>query len=147
MTDAERMLIEFEGAGPMRGGMHVPYADSLGVLTIGYGHNLEHGIPHDIVLMLFYGDMAKALDAVHANISDACYDALSRPRQLVCISMGFQFGKAGLAKWPHFLSALHAGQYEVAAEALLDSKVAKEQAPGRFTTLATMMRNSTSKWV
>ena len=146
MSDLESMLMSFEGAGPQRDGHHFPYQDSEGMTTIGYGHNLEaKGLPHDLIMMLFRADIADALDAVRSNFS--CYDKLSRPRQLVLVSMGFQFGKAGLAKWPRFISAVHLGRYDEAAEHLLDSKVAKEQAPIRFKKLAQMMRDDTSEWV
>lgn len=140
------MLMHFEGTGIYSDGIHYPYQDSEGVWTIGYGHNLEaKGIPHDTALMLFRGDIADAVDAVRHNFS--CYDQLSRPRQQVLISMGFQFGKAGLAKWPRFIAAVHLGKYDEAAEHLLDSKVAREQAQTRFKILASMMRDDTSQWV
>ena len=145
MTDLESMLMSFEGGGPYHDGCHFPYLDGEGKLTIGYGHNLDaKGLPHDLVMMLFRGDVADALDAVRHNFS--CYDQLSRPRQQVLCSMGFQFGKSGLAKWPRFISAVHLGRYDEAADELLDSKVAKEQAPVRFKKLAQMMRNDVSEW-
>lgn len=146
MNDIESMLLYFEGSGPQRDGCHFPYPDSEGVQTIGYGHNLDaKGLPHDLVLMLFRADIADAIDAVRYNFS--CYDQLSRPRQLVLTSMGFQFGKSGLAKWPRFISAVHLGHYDEAAEQLLDSKAAREQAPTRFKILAQMMRENVSQWV
>ncbi len=146
MTDAETMLMQMEGTGPISDGRFMPYLDSVGVWTIGYGHNLEaKGLPHDLGMMLFRSDIADALDAVRYNCS--CYDQLSRPRQLVMISMGFQFGRIGLSKWVHFLSSLHLGKYDDAAEQLLDSKVAKEQAQSRFRQLAMMMRTNTSAWI
>ena len=146
MTDLEQMLMQQEGTGPMRDGKFFPYQDTEGIWTIGYGHNLEaKGIPTDLGMMLFKGDVADAIDAVRSNFS--CYDQLSRPRQLVLASMGFQLGKAGLAKWPRFIAAVHLGKFEEAADHLLDSKVAKEQAPGRYQTLARMMRENVSEWV
>ena len=145
MTDLEQMLRYFEGTGPQHDGAFFPYQDGEGVCTIGYGHNLEaKGLPADIVNMLFKADIADALDAVRHNFS--CYDQLSRPRQLVLCSMGFQFGKAGLAKWPNFIAAVHLGKYDEAADHLLDSKVAREQAPLRFKKLANMMRHDVSEW-
>lgn len=146
MTDLEQMLMQQEGTGPMRDGKFFPYQDTEGIWTIGYGHNLEaKGIPSDIAMMLFKGDVADAIDAVRFNFS--CYDTLSRPRQLVLVNMGFQFGKAGLAKWVRFIGAVHLGHYDDAADHLLDSKVAREQAPRRYKTLARMMKDNTSEWL
>jgi GH24 family phage-related lysozyme (muramidase) len=140
------MIRQMEGTGPMKGGTYFPYLDTEGLITIGIGYCLErNGLAADIVERLFKESLAEALDAVRHNFS--CYDQLSRPRQLVLCSMGFQFGKAGLAKWPRFISAVHLGKYDEAADHLLDSKVAKEQAPMRFKTLAKMMRESSSEWV
>lgn len=147
MTDLEAMLMYFEGTGPQRDGSFFPYYDTADPprLTIGYGWNLtDNGLPADIVNILFKASIANALDAVRHNFS--CYDQLSRPRQQVLVSMGFQFGRAGLAKWPNFISAVHLGRYEEAAEHLLDSKVAREQAPTRFKLLAKMMREDVSQW-
>ena len=146
MTDLEQMLMQQEGTGPMRDGKFFPYQDSELIWTIGYGHNLEaHGIPADMAMMLFKGDIADAIDAVRHNFS--CYDQLSRPRQLVLVSMGFQLGRAGLAKWPRFIAAVHLGKFDEAADHILDSKAAREQAPVRYKQLAAMMRNNESPWI
>ena len=146
MTDLQQMLMAMEGSGPMRDGRFFPYVDTVGKLTIGYGHNLDdNGIPSDIAMMLFNGDIANALDIVRHHFS--CYEQLSRPRQLVLVSMAFQFGKAGLAKWPRFIGAVHLGKWDEAADELLDSKVAREQAPVRFKQLSKMMRDNVSEWV
>jgi len=146
MTDAQAMIMELEGTGRQVNGQFMPYQDLVGKLTIGYGHNLDdNGIPSEVANLLLQADLANAIEAVRANCS--CYDQLSRPRQLVLISMGFQFGKEGLSKWPRFLGAVHLGNFDEAAEELLDSKAAKVQAPVRFHILATMLRENVSQWV
>ena len=145
MTDLEAMLMQQEGTGP-RGphGEFLPYHDSLGKLTIGYGHLVEKGLPSDIALMLFRSDIADALDDVRHNCS--CYDQLSRPRQLVMVSLAYNLGRERLSKFVRFLGALHLGHYEEAADELLNSKAAT-QAPGRYRQLAQMMRTNESEWV
>jgi lysozyme len=158
MTDIEMMLMQQEGTGPMRHGRFFAYADCCGkewkfchceekgFLTIGYGHNLDaNGLSSDLVVMLLKIGIANAIEAVRYSFS--CYDQLSRPRQLVLISMALNLGKAGLAQWPRFIAAVHLGHWDEAAEHLLDSKAAQKQAPERYTQLATMMRTGTSEWV
>lgn len=145
MTDLEQMLMRQEGTGP-RGphGEFLPYSDSVGKLTIGYGHLVEKGLPSDIALMLFHADIADAIGDVRHNCS--CYDNLSRPRQLVMISLAYNLGRTGLGKFVRFLGALHLGHYDEAADELLNSKAAS-QAPSRYQQLAMMMRHNFSEWV
>jgi lysozyme len=145
MSDIEDMLNAQEGTGPMRDGRYFPYQDSEGIWTIGCGHNLEaQGISKDVQRMLLMEDIANAFEAVHHNCS--CYDQLSRPRQLVMISLAFNLGRTGLGKFVRFLGALHLGKYDEAADELLSSKAAS-QAPSRYQQLAHMMRHDVSEWV
>ena len=88
MTDAQQMLMSQEGTGPRdEHGRFLPYEDSVGKLTIGYGHLIEKGIPADVANMLFQCDLADAIEDVRHCFS--CYDQLSRPRQLVLCSMAY----------------------------------------------------------
>jgi GH24 family phage-related lysozyme (muramidase) len=97
MTDLEQMLIEQEGTGPMVGGRFFPYKDSLGKLTIGYGRCIEDvGISHDEATFLFKEDIANA--ANNARRLCSIFDELSRPRQLVIMSMAFNLGYTGFAR-------------------------------------------------
>ena len=145
MTDMEQMLMEQEGTGPMSDGKFFPYVDSVGKTTIGYGHNIDDkGIPADMALLLFHADIADAIQDVRYNCS--CYDALSRPRQLVMVSLAFNLGRQGLSRFVRFLGALHLSKWDEAADELLDSNAA-QQAPTRYKQLATMMRDNVSQWV
>ena len=145
MNDLERMLIDQEGSGPMSGDRFYPYVDTVGKTTIGYGHNLDaKGIPAEVVQILFREDIADAiLDVRHVC---SCYDSLSRPRQLVMVSLAFNLGRERLSRFVRFLGALHLGKWDEAAEELLDSKAAT-QAPTRYRQLARMMREDRSEWV
>lgn len=146
MSDLEAMLIAQEGTGPRdEHGTFLPYPDSVGKLTVGYGHLVDKGLPSEIALMLFRADIADALEDVRHCFS--CYDQLSRPRQLVLISLAFNLGRAKLNKFVRFIGAVHLGKWDEAADELLDSKAAREDAPFRYKQLAQMMRTSTSQWV
>ena len=145
MTDLQTMLMSQEGTGPRdQHGRFLPYPDSLGKLTIGYGHLVEKGVPPDIALMLFNTDIADALDDVQHVCS--CYDQLSRPRQLVLVSLAYNLGREKLSQFVRFLGAIHLSHWEEAADELLNSKAAK-QAPERYSQLATMMRTDLSLWL
>jgi lysozyme len=146
MTDLQTMLMSQEGTGPRDAhGRFLPYEDSLGKLTIGYGHLVAKGLPPDIALMLFQCDIADAIEDVRHCFS--CYDQLSRPRQLVLVSMAFNLGRERLSKFTHFLGAVERGAWSEAADEILDSKAAREDAPSRYKALADMMRTDTSQWV
>ena len=147
MTDAQQMLKQQEGTGPLRDGRFFPYQDAEGIWTIGYGHNLEaKGLPMDFAEMLFRGDIADAVEDIRHNFS--CYDQLSRPRQLVLISMAFNLGRMRLAKFVRFIGAVHRGDWDDAANEMLDSDAARNPLlKRRYETLATMMRENVSQWV
>lgn len=146
MIDVELMLMAQEGCGPKLDGRFMPYADSKGLVTIGYGRCLDRkGINDAEATMLFHSDIADALDDVRHVCS--VYDQLSRPRQLVLISMAFNLGRDGLEKWPRFLGAVHKGDWEEAADEIIDSKAYKIDAPLRYRQLEKMMRLNVSEWI
>lgn len=139
-TDAHQMLMEQEGLR-----LKV-YLDSLGIETIGVGRNLrDKGISKDEAMALLDSDLADAMDDVRHCFS--CYDNLSRPRQLCLISMAFNLGRERLEKFVRFIHYVHLGDYDNAANEILDSKAAKEDAPLRYKQLADMMRENKSIWV
>lgn len=139
------MLMQQEGTGPRdEYGRFLPYPDSVGKLTIGYGHLVDKGIPSDVALLLFNSDIVDALDDVRHCFS--CYDQLSRPRQLVLVSMAYNLGREGLNKFVRFIGAVHAFDWEEAAAQIENSRAAM-QAPLRYKELARMMRMNTSQWI
>ena len=146
MTDLERMLIEQEGTGPLVNGRFMPYKDSVGKLTIGYGRCIEDvGISQDEAILLFKDDIANAANDARRLCS--IFDELTRPRQLVLMSMAFNLGYAGFSKWPRFWDAIHRRDWQEASDQILDSKAARQDAPARYRQLARMMRDDFSSWV
>ena len=140
MTDIEAMLRHHEGE------RLTPYVDSVGKVTIGIGRNLtDKGISAEECRSFLYRDIADAMEDVLHCFS--CYDQLSRPRQLVLVSMAYNLGRAKLAKFVRFIGAVHLGKWDEAADELLDSKAAKQDAPARYQQLAKMMRENVSVWV
>ena len=109
MTDAEAMMIHDEGERLKM------YQDSVGKWTVGIGHNLtDKPISKIASRMIFMDDLADAIDDVHACC--ACYNTLSRPRQLVLINLAFNVGRTGLSKFVKFLDAIQASLHEDADE-------------------------------
>ena len=122
-----------------------PYLDTVGKLTIGVGRNLDDkGLSRNEALDLLQNDINDAIEDVRHCCS--IYDELSRPRQLVLISMAFNMGREGLSRFIRFLDALHANDWERAADEMMRSKWAT-QVGTRATTLAAMMRSNTSEWI
>jgi lysozyme len=146
MTDLQAMLMAQEGTGPMRDGRFFPYADTRQLITIGYGRCLDRkGLSDAEAMMLFQSDIADAVDDVRHVCS--VYDQLSRPRQMVLVSMAFNLGRDKLGGFVHFLGAVHRADWDEAAEEILNSKAAKVDAPSRYKTLAQMMRENVSQWL
>jgi lysozyme len=119
-----------------------PYRDGRGVLTIGYGFNLESdGLTteeSDSVLdwRVFhrYGELLIALPWVK-QLDDA--------RQGVLLNMAYNLGVHGLLEFAVTLQNVKAGDYEAAADAMLKSAWA-DQVGARAQRLALQMR--TGEW-
>jgi lysozyme len=146
MNDVESMIVSQEGTGPIVNGRFMPYQDSLGKWTIGYGRCIEDvGISAEEARILLMADIAIAANDARRLCS--IYDELTRPRQLVLISMAYNLGYSRLSKFVRFLDALHQRNWNEATDHLLDSKAARSDAPSRYAQLARMMREDTSAWV
>ena len=115
---------------------HKPYRDSLGVLTIGIGRNLERGLSKEEIEYLFLCDIANVQNQVTKL---AVWPKLSDDRRAVLFNMAFQLGFRGLLNFRRMLDALGADDYERAADEMLDSRWA-EQTPERAHELAAIMR-------
>lgn len=114
------------------------YEDTLGYLTIGYGHNLDaKGITPEAAEFLLKADILEVILQLNEHLS--WWDTLSVNRQAVLIDMCFNLGIQGLLKFEHTLNLIRAGQFEAASEAMLQSLWAR-QVKGRARTLSQMMK-------
>lgn len=125
-------LKEAEGRSPRM------YEDTLGNLTIGYGHALKTGPPLSDAAMdqILEDDLA---DAENRCRRFAWFDQLDDVRQAVIVEMAFNLGLGGLAGFRKMIDALIAARYDEAAEELLDSRYAR-QVGARARRLAEEMR-------
>jgi lysozyme len=108
-----------------------PYRDSVGILTVGYGHNLEatgEPIPAFITEQkaqeYFLADYAKAMNACMVTVPG--FPTLGDPRRGVMIDMAFNLGQAGLARFRKMLACIGRQDWPGAAREMIDSKWARQ---------------------
>jgi len=119
-----------------------PYVDSVGKTSIGVGRNLDDvGVSKDEAMYMLENDMnmAEQLAARHHF-----YLLLNEPRRAVIVSMVFNMGLAGFSGFKSMIAAITAGDFDRAAEEMLNSKWAT-QVKRRSIELAYMMR--TGEWI
>lgn len=129
----EQMLERHEGCRA------TPYIDSVGAQTIGIGHNLHKPLSRAAIMQIFRDDLADATnECLHAF---PWFADLTEVRQYAVVDMCFNLGLPRLLKFTKFLTAMDRGDYEAAANEMLDSLWAK-QVKGRAVELAGMIRGS-----
>jgi lysozyme len=98
-----------------------PYYDTATPprLTIGCGRNLSNvGISMDEALYMLDADMAK----VHVACDNyPWFKKLSDAREAAMMDLVFNLGYAGIAKFPKFLTAMSVGNWNDAANELVNS--------------------------
>jgi len=117
------------------------YQDSNGFWTIGVGRLIDErkggGLSSDEIAFLLDNDIKERTELLDRDFE--WFQPLDEVRQAVVISMMFQVGS--LDKWPKFCSAMADGDYDRAAKEMLNSRVAREQAPRRWERQAKMMES------
>ena len=116
------------------------YIDSVGVPTVGYGHALLQGskIPHVVAELLFDQDFDIAVKD-YEILTLRWSINLEPVRRGVLINMLFNMGMSRVSKFQKMLTALQAGDYDKAADEMLDSRWAT-QVGKRADELANTMR-------
>lgn len=115
-----------------------PYRCPAGKLTIGYGTNLDEGLDDDEAMFLLEHRTAHAIADCLRTFP--WFATLDLARQGVVVQLRYQLGLAGLLEFRRLLAALARGDYAVAAAQLLDSKLAREDAPARTARHARTLR-------
>lgn len=130
-------LRRHEGTGPQRRGRFLPYTDTVGKLTLGYGRNLEDvGLSQTEADFLLDNDIDERVRALASLFP--WFVTLDEVRQRALVDMAFM-GILKLLGFKKMLNALERGDYETAATEALDSRWA-EQVKGRADTVAHMLR-------
>lgn len=116
-----------------------PYLDTVGVWTVGYGHNLNEPITEEDARQILISDIKKAINGcIHAY---PWFMELTQQRQYAMIDLAFNMGIPRLNGFKKFLAAMQMGNYDEAAYHLTDSLWAK-QVKGRSLEVANMIRGS-----
>jgi lysozyme len=123
MRDIPKRLIEQVKRD--EGFRQYPYADSVGVQTIGYGRNLQDvGIRESEAAELLINDLSAAWDDCQRLIP--CFKDLDDARKAALVNMAFNLGISRLAGFRGMLAALAVDDWETAAREALDSRWAKQ---------------------
>lgn len=119
------------------GKSYTVYIDSVGLRSVGYGRCIDR-VPfsQDEIDLMFENDFRRAQDAAETFF---VYSQLNRARRGVLVEMCYQMGPGGVETFAKFLDAAMAGDYDTAADEMLDSKWAR-QTPARARALAKMFR-------
>ncbi len=118
------------------------YLDSVGVATIGVGHNLrDRGISDRAIDVILEDDLLETERELITGLP--WVTELAGTRYGVLVMMAFNLGVPGLLGFHTMLAAAQAGDWEQAAAAMLDSTWSS-QVGARATRLALMMR--TGAW-
>jgi len=117
-----------------------PYKCPAGKWSIGYGRNLEDvGITDYEAEVMLDTSLGQAMEDLRTI---PWFHLLDDVRQAVLIDMRYNLGMAGLRKFKKTLAAIAAGDYETAADQMLDSQWAR-QVGDRALRLSEMMRRGT----
>ena len=116
------------------------YVDSVGMVTIGVGRNIDRrgpGLSTDECMYLLENDIAR----VARELDAACpwWRQMSDDRQGVLMNMCFNLGIAALLQFHNTLGAMMRGNYDAAAEGMEESKWYK-QVGARAARLVDRMR-------
>lgn len=135
-----------------------PYICPAGKLTIGIGRNTEenpftkeelarignwkNGITREQAYWLCQNDIERCIKELRNNL--IWFEKLDAERKYALVDMCFQLGIIGLLKFKRTLGSIAKGNYELAAEQVLESKYAK-QTPDRAKRISNLIK--TGRWV
>lgn len=121
--------------------LHV-YSDHLGFLTLGVGRLVDQrkggGISQDESRYLLANDIRRCMAIARQW---EWFDKLNWQRQGVIVCMLFQLGARGVANFKKMIAALDRGDYEAAADEMLDSGW-HTQTKERCERMAQIMRSN-----
>ena len=119
------------------------YDDSLGIPTIGYGFAIKDlTLDEDIAEEILIRKLEKLKRNATARFK--WLEVMPVEVQEVILNMCYQLGVTGTSKFRKAISALQEGDWEEAANEMLDSLWAR-QTPNRAKELSDIIRNQVEK--
>lgn len=116
------------------------YQDSLGIWTIGVGHNIqEKGISPAVMELMLDEDIEEAIVELKRSVS--FFSKMPEQVQEALVNLSFNMGIPRLMQFKKTLAYLRDGDFEAAADELLDSRYA-EQVGRRADEVAEMIRSA-----
>jgi len=117
------------------------YRDTLGNLTVGYGHLLSEGsvVPDHVCHLLFDYDLAMAISDF-MRLPKSTIDHLNKARRSVIVEMIFNMGLPKVLQFVKMWEAIKSNDFNKAADEMLDSNWAR-QVKSRAVVLANIMRS------
>lgn len=116
----------------------LPYKCTAGKLTLGVGRNIEdRGISKETAMQMLDEDIEICLNELMERLN--YFETLPTEVQETLVNLCFNMGISRLMKFQLMLGAIEAGQYELAAKELLDSRYAR-QVGKRAEELADILR-------
>ena len=118
------------------------YVCTAGAITVGVGRNIDAdagglGISEDEAQLMLKNDITRCINELE-NLS--WFNDLDSKRQSVIIHLNFWIGTPRMLMFKNMITALQAGDFNLAASELLDSKLARD-IPARATRLAEELRS------
>lgn len=102
-----------------------PYRDTVGVLTIGYGRNLEsRGITKQEAEMMLDNDIKWFTAQLRSELP--WFDSKPENVKCVLVNMAFNLGVGGLLGFKNTLKAIEEDRYDDAAHSMLKSMWAQQ---------------------
>lgn len=140
--DHERLIARIkthEGQVTLPNGRHVPYYDSKGVLTIGWGRNLrDNGLSNAEAEQLLQRDVADSIEDAKRLIGEDHFEKMTSQLQEVAVEMAFNLGATKFALFRNTLDAFRRNDAQGVAHHMMDSLWA-EQVGTRATNLQALV--------
>lgn len=132
--------------GTYRDGMFYPYKDTQGVLTIGYGSNIDKAAPgffdvgigeQEAMMMAEYDLKEAGRNAEY--FAGKGWKSLSPNQQEVLTEMAYQLGLPRLSKFKEMKKAVEQNDLKGMVREMMASEWAKKDSPARAAELANKM--------
>lgn len=125
--DADILLAEsiMDRVKQHKGFHRMLHRDTEATWTIGYGRNLDaKGVSEEEADHMLFNDLCDAINDARELVPS--YDQLDPVRQGVLVEMAFSLGQAGLRTFRTMLTFITLGDFNLASQAMLDSKWARQ---------------------